>query len=88
MDCSYLQPYTRYPYILSLTQIMTEGVLETQLRQLGVQVLRLDKAIGIKNTDSGDLEVAFESGNTIVTCYVIQVGADGARSVVRPMLPS
>lgn len=79
-DYSTLAPYTRFPYILILPQSTTERVLENELNKLDIQVLRPEKVIGLKSIDTGELEVAFESGKTIKTRYI--VGADGARSVV------
>ena len=80
MDISSLVSYTRYPYILLIPQSTTEQVLEKQLKDLGIHIMQSEKAVGLKTAENGDLEVAFESGNTISARYV--VAADGARSVV------
>ncbi|KAJ3725079.1 hypothetical protein DFJ43DRAFT_1089768 [Lentinula guzmanii] len=77
-------PYTEYPFVLILEQSATEHVLEERLEELGVEVKRPWRVVGMK--DSGDcrgMDVTFESGETIRTKYVI--GADGARSAVRQL---
>jgi len=79
-DFSTLAPYTRYPYVLLISQTMTEKVLEARLKELGITVMRGQKAVGLKSGEGGQLEVTFESGNVITAQYV--VGADGAGSVV------
>ncbi|KAJ3740193.1 hypothetical protein DFH05DRAFT_1510712 [Lentinula detonsa] len=77
-------PYTEYPFVLILEQTATEHVLEERLEELGVEVKRPWRVVGMK--DSGDcrgMDVTFESGETVRTKYVI--GADGARSAVRQL---
>ncbi|KAF8907869.1 hypothetical protein CPB84DRAFT_1767776 [Gymnopilus junonius] len=64
-----LESYTKYPYLLILTQNKTEDVLEKHLKQPWSRYER------------GNTEVSFESGEVIKAQYVI--GADGARSVIR-----
>ncbi|KAJ3999114.1 hypothetical protein F5050DRAFT_1805356 [Lentinula boryana] len=66
------------------TQTATEHVLGERLEELGVEVKRPWRVVGMK--DSGEcrgMDVTFESGETIRTKYVI--GADGARSAVRQL---
>ncbi|KAG6818123.1 hypothetical protein H0H87_000028 [Tephrocybe sp. NHM501043] len=78
-----LASYTKFPFVLLISQSTTEQVLEAHLKDLGIEVTRPEKAIGLKVNDNGDLDVTFESGKIITAQYVI--GADGARSVVRNM---
>ena len=66
--------------MLNIPQSTTEQILEARLQELGVRILKPEKAIGLKSTQNGTLEVTFESGMIISARYV--VGADGARSVV------
>ena len=79
-DFSTLAPYTKYPYVLLISQSRTEEVLEARLKELGITVIRGEKAVGLKSAEDGQLDVTFESGNVITARYV--VGADGAGSVV------
>ncbi|KAG6897568.1 hypothetical protein C0992_000156 [Termitomyces sp. T32_za158] len=81
-DFASLAPYTKFPFVLITSQSTTERVLEAQLNELGVSVIRPEKAIGLKSND-GELLVTFESGKVITAQYVL--GADGARSVIRQM---
>ncbi|KAJ3986432.1 hypothetical protein F5890DRAFT_1552292 [Lentinula detonsa] len=76
-------PYTKYPFMLILEQSTTEHVLEERLRELGVEVKRPFRVIGM--SDSGDkaTSVLFESGEIVRTKFVI--GADGVRSSVRQL---
>lgn len=78
----YLSSYTKYPYVLLLSQSKTEEVLEEQLKSLGIEVQRPYKAVGIKGDvdEFGNTQVSFESGEVVKAQYVI--GADGARSAV------
>jgi 2-polyprenyl-6-methoxyphenol hydroxylase-like FAD-dependent oxidoreductase len=78
----HLSSYTKYPYVLLLSQSKTEEVLEEHLKGLGIVVQRPYKAVGIQGDvdESGNTQVLFESGEVIKAQYV--VGADGARSAV------
>ncbi|KAG6866908.1 hypothetical protein C0991_003823 [Blastosporella zonata] len=78
-----LSSYTKFPFVLLISQSTTEQVLEAHLKELGISVTRPEKAIGLKSNDDGDLDVTFESGKVITAQYVL--GADGARSVIRQM---
>ena len=77
-----LLSYTKYSYILLLSQSKTEEVLEEHLNGLGIHVQRPYKAVGIQGDadEFGNTQVSFESGEVIKAQYVI--GADGARSAV------
>jgi len=55
--------------------------LEAHLKEMGISVLKPEKATGFKGNDDGTLDVLFESGRIITAEYVI--GADGARSSIR-----
>ncbi|KAK2462372.1 hypothetical protein APHAL10511_005678 [Amanita phalloides] len=68
-----LKGYTRYPFILLVSQYSTERVLESRAEELGVRVQRPYKPTR-----------TFDNGETIKAKYVI--GADGARSTVRQIL--
>ena len=78
----YLSSYTKYSYVLLLSQSKTEEVLEEHLKGLGIDVQRPCKAVGIQGDvdEFGNTQVLFESGEVIKAQYVI--GADGARSAV------
>lgn len=79
-DFASLAPYTKFPFVLITSQSTTERVLEAQLNELGVNVIRPEKALGLKSNDDGELVVTFESGKVITSRYVL--GADGAKSTV------
>ncbi|KAG5342741.1 hypothetical protein C0989_008690 [Termitomyces sp. Mn162] len=79
-DFASLAPYTKFPFVLITSQSTTERVLEAHLNELGVNVIRPEKAIGLESNDNGELIVTFESGKVITAQYVL--GADGARSMV------
>lgn len=85
-DISTLKRYTRYPYAVVIPQNLTEHVLVTKLASFGVSVQRPLKVVGMnRNTENALLtDVVFEDGRVISAKYVI--GADGARSVVSPLL--
>ncbi|KAG6849580.1 hypothetical protein H0H93_007283 [Arthromyces matolae] len=82
-EFSSLTSYTKYPFVLIVSQNTTERLLEAHLKELGVDVRRPEKAIGLKSNGSAGLVVTFESGMTVTAQYVL--GADGARSVIRQM---
>ncbi|KAJ3725481.1 FAD/NAD-P-binding domain-containing protein [Lentinula raphanica] len=80
----YNAPYTKYPFILILEQTATEHVLEERLNELGVQVKRPWRVVGMKDSGEGKgTDISFESGETMRAKYVI--GADGAKSAVRQL---
>ena len=83
-----LSSYTKYSYVLLLSQSKTEEVLEEHLKGLGVNVQRPYKAVGIQGDvdDFGNTQVLFESGEVVKAQYVI--GADGARSAVSIIIDS
>ncbi|KAF9025066.1 FAD/NAD-P-binding domain-containing protein [Hymenopellis radicata] len=81
VEMSSLKDYTPFPFALLLPQSMTEEIFTKHLAELGVQVHRPYRAVGMKPSASGGLEVTFESGNMIRADYV--VGADGSHSVIR-----
>ncbi|KAG5652742.1 hypothetical protein H0H81_003883 [Sphagnurus paluster] len=82
-EFAHLAPYTKYPFVLLLPQNDTERILEDYLKELNVEVLRPEKAVGLQLNNHGELDVSFESGKVITAQYVI--GADGARSVIRQL---
>ncbi|KAF8077953.1 hypothetical protein FPV67DRAFT_1570587 [Lyophyllum atratum] len=82
-EFSSLAPYTRFPFVLLIPQSITERVLEAHLRELNVEILRPERALGLQQNGQGGLDVSFESGKVITAQYVI--GADGAKSVIRQL---
>ena len=83
---SYIAEYTRFPYVLILPQNITERILGEHLAGLGVQVFRPYKVTDLKPNGSDEklIDVFFESGEVMQVSYVI--GADGSRSIVRPLI--
>ncbi|KAG6832411.1 hypothetical protein H0H92_002679 [Tricholoma furcatifolium] len=79
-----LASYTKFPFVLLISQSTVEQVLEAHLNELGVRIIRPAKAVGLKPNNDGDLEVTFESGGEVITSQYV-LGADGARSVIRQM---
>lgn len=77
---SSLAPYTRFPFVLLLSQSKTEEVLEARLLELGVSIFKSEKVVGFNSKDDGNVDVLFESGRVISAQYV--VGADGVQSTV------
>ena len=82
-DTESLKSHTRYPYVLVITQNVTEHILEKKLANSGVIIHRPVKVVGLRrNADDPQFSnVTFEDGRVIMAKYVI--GADGARSAVR-----
>ncbi|KAK2462373.1 hypothetical protein APHAL10511_005679 [Amanita phalloides] len=85
---SKLEGYTRYPFVLLVSQYSTERVLEKKAAELGVRVERPYKLIGLSDSEDDEdgqgLLATFDNGEKIRARYVI--GADGARSAVRQLL--
>ncbi|KAG8964909.1 hypothetical protein FRC03_001209 [Tulasnella sp. 419] len=73
---------TEYPYALLISQADTERILLERLIELGGEVLRSKRAVGMKQLDD-QIEVSFESGEIVKSRYVI--GADGLHSVIRSL---
>lgn len=80
VDFACLAPYTRFPFVLLLSQTVTEEVLETHLQAAAIKVVKAERASGLGVNNDGDLEVSFDSGKVVKAKYV--VGADGVRSSV------
>ncbi len=76
----------QYPFILSLPQYKTEGLIEHALSELGVKVQRLTHLEGFTQSDSSIVATVTQNGmeNEITANYII--GADGAHSTVRKTL--
>lgn len=76
-----LKPYTRFPFVLVVSQAETEKKLRHRFESLGRKIFRPYRAVGLKASEKRDgVDVLFESGETINAKYVL--GADGAKSVV------
>lgn len=59
--------------------------MEERLRELGVEVKRPLRVVGMKDSGEGKgTDILFESGETVRSKYVI--GADGARSMVSTLV--
>ncbi|KAI0093633.1 hypothetical protein BDY19DRAFT_918047 [Irpex rosettiformis] len=78
-----LAPYTKYPYILLVTQHIVESVLQLRIREQDIKVYRPYKVFDLRTNDIDPdyTDVIFEDGQVVEAHYVI--GADGARSTVR-----
>jgi 2-polyprenyl-6-methoxyphenol hydroxylase-like FAD-dependent oxidoreductase len=79
-----LEKYSAHPYPLITPQNVTELVLGQKLQSLGVQVQRPHRVVAMNQNenDAHITDVSFEDGQVIRARYII--GADGARSLVRP----
>ena len=78
---------SRYNFMLSLEQSQTEAVLLERLSQLGVEVERPVRLVGLEQDDGGvqvRLEHAGEKVEALEVPWV--VGCDGARSATRQAL--
>jgi 2-polyprenyl-6-methoxyphenol hydroxylase-like FAD-dependent oxidoreductase len=74
---------TRFPMVLIVPQSGTEKVLQARAAELGAQIVRGAKVVGLTQDDSGvTLELA--SGDSVRAEYV--VGCDGAHSITRQLL--
>jgi 2-polyprenyl-6-methoxyphenol hydroxylase-like FAD-dependent oxidoreductase len=75
--------HTRYGMVLMVPQSGTEQVLQQRAEELGVEIVRGAKVVGL--TQDGDgVTVECASGDTLRAAYV--VGCDGAHSAVRRLL--
>jgi len=75
--------HTRYGMVLMVPQSGTEQVLQQRAEELGVEIVRGAKVVGL--TQDGDgVTVECASGDTLRAAYV--VGCDGAHSTVRTLL--
>lgn len=73
-------PDTPYNFTLIIPQNDTEQIIVERLKELGRDVVRPKKVVGLRQSADGYNEVTFESGEVVKARYV--VGADGSRSVV------
>lgn len=71
---------TKYPYTLVIPQNETECVLETALREAGVEVQRDHEVTGLAQDGSG-VTLTFATGRELRADYLL--GADGMHSRVR-----
>ncbi|KAF8624379.1 hypothetical protein AX15_005904 [Amanita polypyramis BW_CC] len=84
MKFGVLEPYTKYPFALLVSQYSTERILEGKLEEMGMRVERPYRLVGLyDDTNRQGLVATFENGEKISTKYII--GADGARSAVRQL---
>ncbi len=81
-DFSTIASYTKYPFVLIVSQYVTERLLGEKAREKGVKVIRPKKVVGLRinEQDTNMTDVLFEGGEVVRARYV--VGADGARSTV------
>ena len=73
---------TRYPYMLMVSQAVTEAVLVDRLRELGVTINRPQALESFTQDDAG-VNVLLSDGSRMRTQYL--VGADGMHSKVREL---
>jgi 2-polyprenyl-6-methoxyphenol hydroxylase-like FAD-dependent oxidoreductase len=73
---------TRFPFYVLLPQNITEEILASKLKEVGIRVFRPYKLVDMRENpnDSRAVDVSFENGQSITAEYV--VGADGAQSTV------
>lgn len=87
IETEYFEPlskYTKYNYMLGIPQHTTEKVLNKAAEDRGISVLRPFKVVDMRpSVDSSTFtDVTFDDGHVLRARIV--VGADGARSTVRP----
>lgn len=81
LDFSFLD--TRYPFTLFLPQLRTEELLNDQLDELGITLLRSHEVTGVRQSPAAvELDVVSSDGHSVVTAQYL-VGCDGGGSVVR-----
>jgi len=74
--------HTRYPYVVFISQVETERVLEERLESLGARVERPVELRGLAQDDEG-VTATFSDGRSLRARWV--VGCDGAHSAVRKL---
>ncbi|MEV4166293.1 FAD-dependent oxidoreductase [Nonomuraea dietziae] len=74
---------TRYPMLLLVPQNGTEKLLQQRAAELGVQIRRNARVVGLTQ-DAGSVRLRLEDGGELEAGYVI--GADGAHSTVRGLV--
>ncbi|KAI9455168.1 FAD/NAD-P-binding domain-containing protein [Lactarius psammicola] len=84
-DFDSLVGITDHPYYILCPQHVTEDILGSKLKELGIPVFRPYKAVGMRENanDGRAVDVTFENGQSITAQYV--VGADGGQSAVRQL---